>query len=119
MSATTIATLLRQSSLGPAPRRIGPTWTQFLRLQAYALLSPGPRSNEEDTPEDVASGPQEPLAPIGEERATTEHGKAIHDDLARPKTQPVVTADAPPRAWVSAVPPGGRAHARDGPAMAA
>jgi hypothetical protein len=32
VSATTIATLLRQSSLGSAPRRVGPTWTQFLRL---------------------------------------------------------------------------------------
>jgi hypothetical protein len=40
ISATTIATVLRRGGLGPAPRRIGPTWTQFLRLQAYALLSP-------------------------------------------------------------------------------
>src|SRR6266540_1713815 len=39
VSATTIATVLRRSGLGPAPRRIGPTWTQFLRLQAYGLLS--------------------------------------------------------------------------------
>src|SRR6266540_738465 len=37
-SATTIATVLRQGGLGPAPRRIGPTWAQFLRLQAYGLL---------------------------------------------------------------------------------
>ena len=37
VSATTIATVLRQSGLGPAPRRIGPTWTQFLRSQAYGL----------------------------------------------------------------------------------
>jgi len=43
VSATTIATVLRKSGLGPAPRRIGPTWTQFLRLQAYGLLSPVPR----------------------------------------------------------------------------
>ena len=42
VSATTIATVLRQSGLGPAPRRIGPTWTQFLRAQAYGLLSPSP-----------------------------------------------------------------------------
>jgi len=35
VSATTIATLLREGGLGPAPRRIGPTWTQFLRVQAY------------------------------------------------------------------------------------
>jgi hypothetical protein len=31
VSATTIATVLRRSGLGPAPRRLGPTWTQFLR----------------------------------------------------------------------------------------
>ncbi len=39
VSATTIATVLRQRGLGPAPRRIGPSWTQFLRLQARAVLS--------------------------------------------------------------------------------
>jgi putative transposase len=48
VSATTIATVLRQSGLGPAPRRIGPTWTQFLRLQAHAVLSSTPHSEEED-----------------------------------------------------------------------
>jgi hypothetical protein len=119
VSATTIATLLRKSSLGPAPRRVGPTWTQFLRLQAYALLSPGPRSNEEDTPKDVASGPQEPLSPTTEDRVRTKHDEAIHDDPARPMRQPLLTANVRPRAWVSPVPPGGGAHARDGPAMAA
>jgi hypothetical protein len=40
VSATTIATVLRESGLGPAPRRIGPTWAQFLRLQAYGLGPP-------------------------------------------------------------------------------
>ncbi len=39
VSATTIATVLRRSGLGPAPRRLGPTWTQFLRAQASGLLS--------------------------------------------------------------------------------
>ena len=36
ISATTIATVLRGGGFGPAPRRIGPTWTQFLRLRANA-----------------------------------------------------------------------------------
>ncbi|HEX9124396.1 MAG TPA: hypothetical protein VF984_13735 [Actinomycetota bacterium] len=69
VSATTIATVLRQSGLGPAPRRIGPTWTQFLRLQAYGLLSRDPRSDVEDGPEDVASGSQEALALISDHQA--------------------------------------------------
>ncbi len=38
VSATTVATVLRRSGLGPAPRRIGPTWSQFLRAQAQSML---------------------------------------------------------------------------------
>jgi putative transposase len=38
VSATTIATVLRESRLGPAPRRIGPTWSEFLRAQAQSML---------------------------------------------------------------------------------
>src|ERR1035437_7038208 len=34
ISATAIRNLLRIARLGPAPRRTGPTWTQFLRAQA-------------------------------------------------------------------------------------
>ncbi len=71
VSATTIAAVLRQSALGPAPRRIGPTWGQFLRLQAYGLLSSGLQPDEEDIPEDVASGPQEAPALISGDSTTT------------------------------------------------
>ncbi len=38
VSATTIATVLRESRLGPAPRRIGPSWSEFLRAQAQSML---------------------------------------------------------------------------------
>jgi putative transposase len=38
VSATTIATVLRHSGLGPAPRR-GPTWRAFLRAQAAGILA--------------------------------------------------------------------------------
>jgi len=38
VSATTIATVLRRSGLGPAPRR-GPTWREFLRQQAAGILA--------------------------------------------------------------------------------
>ena len=41
VSATTIANVLRRGGLGPAPRRIGPTWGEFLRAQALALLPTG------------------------------------------------------------------------------
>ncbi len=38
VSATTIANVLRRGGLGPAPRRIGPTWSQFLRAQGLRHL---------------------------------------------------------------------------------
>jgi putative transposase len=41
VGATTIRTLLRRQGLGPAPRRSGPTWTQFLRAQAEAMVACG------------------------------------------------------------------------------
>ena len=39
VSAATIRTLIRTSRLGPAPRRTGPTWTQFLRAQAQGVVA--------------------------------------------------------------------------------
>jgi putative transposase len=39
VSATTIRTLLRTSRLGPAPRRTGPSWRQFLRAQAQGVVA--------------------------------------------------------------------------------
>jgi len=48
VSATTIATLLRRAGLGPAPRRNGPSWSQFLRAEAYALLARDGTLDEED-----------------------------------------------------------------------
>ena len=37
--ATTIRTILRRSGLGPAPRRGGPSWSEFLRAQAQGMLA--------------------------------------------------------------------------------
>jgi len=45
VSHTTIATVLRSSGLGPAPRRIGPTWSEFLRAQAHSMLGGGRRDS--------------------------------------------------------------------------
>jgi putative transposase len=39
VGATTIRTLLRRNGLGPAPRRDGPSWSQFLRAQADGVLA--------------------------------------------------------------------------------
>jgi hypothetical protein len=39
VSARTVATVLRSAGLAPAPRRIGPSWSEFLRAQAQSLLA--------------------------------------------------------------------------------
>jgi putative transposase len=39
VGATTIRSLLRRSGLGPAPRRGGPSWGEFLRAQAQGMLA--------------------------------------------------------------------------------
>jgi transposase InsO family protein len=39
VSATTVRTILLRHGLDPAPRRAGPTWSQFLRSQAATILA--------------------------------------------------------------------------------
>jgi hypothetical protein len=39
VSATSVRTILRRHHLGPAPRRGGPSWTQFLGTQATGTLA--------------------------------------------------------------------------------
>jgi putative transposase len=39
ISATTVRTILLRRGLDPAPRRTGPTWTEFLRSQAAGILA--------------------------------------------------------------------------------
>lgn len=39
IGATTIRRVFRAHGLGPAPRRRGPTWSQFLRAQAEGILA--------------------------------------------------------------------------------
>ncbi len=39
VGATTIRTVLRAARAGPAPRRTGPSWTEFLRGQAQGIIA--------------------------------------------------------------------------------
>jgi putative transposase len=39
VSATSVRNIVRRHGLGPAPRRSGPSWTQFLRSQAAGVLA--------------------------------------------------------------------------------
>jgi putative transposase len=39
VSATSVRTILHRHGLGPAPRRGGPSWTEFLRIQAAGTLA--------------------------------------------------------------------------------
>ena len=39
VAASTVWEILKTNGIGPAPRRIGPTWPQFLRSQAEAILA--------------------------------------------------------------------------------
>jgi putative transposase len=39
VSATTIRMVLRRHGLGPAPRPSGPTWSEFLRVQAKGIMA--------------------------------------------------------------------------------
>jgi hypothetical protein len=39
VGASTIRRILRRSGLGPAPRRTGPTWSEFLRAQGGGVLA--------------------------------------------------------------------------------
>jgi len=39
VGATTIRALLRRHGIGPAPRRDGPSWSEFLRAQAEGIIA--------------------------------------------------------------------------------
>jgi hypothetical protein len=124
VSATTIATVLRSSGLGPAPRRIGPSWSEFLRAQAHSLVGGGLSSAlGDDCVEADAAEPDGP-APVGEARqveaddnrslaAAAEPRLAsrplpVRRRSARPCVPPTTRASPRP-------PPSHRSHARDGP----
>jgi putative transposase len=39
IGASTVWTILQRAGIDPSPRRAGPTWAQFLRAQAHAILA--------------------------------------------------------------------------------
>jgi len=121
VSHTTIATVLRSSGLGPAPRRIGLTWSEFLRAQAHSMLGGG-------LPDSLDGATFEPSGWATEREA----GQVEADDnltaadVAGPQLAsqplPVRSRQALPRRCVlpatrgpSRLQPSHRSHARDGP----
>ena len=121
VSHTSIATLLRSSGLGPAPRRTGPTWSEFLRAQAHSVLGGGLRDSlDSDTFE--PSG----WAADREARQVEADDNPTPADVAGPQPAsqplPVSSRQALPRQCVlpatrgpSHLQPSHRSHARDGP----
>jgi len=118
ISATTIATVLRKSGLGPAPRRIGPSWSAFLRAQAYGLLDGGLSSSAETGLKRDASARSWP-APDGEVRPVETDDTVSPADadeprlVSRPQPLRAGAAPRPPRDSRNMPPPPW--HARDGP----
>jgi hypothetical protein len=127
VSATTIATVLRSSGLGPAPRRIGPSWSEFLRAQAHSMLGGSPSSaGGDDAPADDASEPNG-SPQLGRDRQIEAGDHLSAADAVEPRSAShlVWSHSAPPRPRVSPrpdgplrLPPSHRSHARDGPQRA-
>jgi hypothetical protein len=116
VSATTIATVLRQGGLGPAPRRIGPTWTQFLRLQAYGLLSPGaPYQEDERLEEPAVPPPWERPVPFNDRPPIAADPPHVAAPVPNGQLSPSVSTPHPQ----TPVRPHAGTRARDRPAIAA
>jgi hypothetical protein len=124
VSATTIANVLRASRLGPAPRRIGPSWSEFLRAQAYSLLAGGLGDGVGDDGADRDAS--EPIGPAEDRPACpVEAGDDLSPAAAaqpRPASQPLQGRSRPARPRILPptqeplrLPPSHRSHARDGP----
>jgi hypothetical protein len=125
VSATTIATVLRSSGLGPAPRRIGPSWSEFLRAQANSLLGGGLSSAlGDDCLEADAAEPGGP-APVGEARQVeADENRSLAAAAAEPRlaSRPLPVRRRSARPCIPPTtraplrpPPSHRLHARDGP----
>jgi hypothetical protein len=101
VSATTVATVLRASGLGPAPRRIGPSWSEFLRAQAQSLVGGGLSSALEH--EGLESDAAEPSGPA--QAAGLGQVEADRDLSSNGAGQPRLASHPPPERSRSAFPP--------------
>jgi hypothetical protein len=127
VSATTIATVLRSSGLGPAPRRIGPSWSQFLRSQAHSMVggSSSPAAGDDDLGDDASEPSGSPQ--VGPDRHVEAGDDFFPADAVEPcsASHPVWSRSAAPRPrglhatpGPLRLPPSHRSHARDGPQRA-
>ena len=82
VSAMTIANLLRRGGLGPAPRRIGPTWSQFLRAQALAISATGGRPGSDQEDRDCQGQAPTPPAPDSGDRPSLQREWSPDDAVA-------------------------------------
>jgi transposase len=128
VSATTIATVLRSSGLGPAPRRIGPTWSEFLRAQAHSMLGGGLRCAVGDDGLGGVAAEPSGSAEDGEARQLEGDGNLSPADAPQPHLAPhplsARSRSAPPCLLPATrrplrLQPSHRSHARDGPHMRA
>ncbi len=122
VSATTVATALRVSGLGPAPRRIGPSWSEFLRAQAQSMLGVGLPSEPAGGLEgnkSARSAPTREAAPgVEAEELSTNGGEEDWSSRPLPGSPPLSAVAAVPSPCDSTAPPlrsSQQWHARDGP----
>jgi hypothetical protein len=124
VSATTIASVLRASGLGPAPRRIGPSWSDFLRAQAHGMLGGGLSSAVGDDGLDGDARERSAPARDGESCEVEADGYLSPAPAAEPRLAsqplPVRSRSALPRLLPATRGPSRlrlshRSHARDGP----
>jgi hypothetical protein len=76
IAASTVWEILHAAGIGPAPRRAGPTWREFLVAQACSQL---PGQEPDQRGEDRAVGPVQP----GPRMGAAQHGGLVpqHEQL--------------------------------------
>jgi hypothetical protein len=95
-------------------------FTQFLKLQAYAVLFSEPRSDQGGDLQDLVAGPQGQMSfPVREDPIGRDHHEPIGEVLLSPQGNRIAVVGAPPPSSMTSVAAGPRARARDGPRMAA
>jgi hypothetical protein len=117
LSATTVANVLHRAGLGSAPRRIGPSWSQFFRAQAESVIGGGADSGLADILGDGAAAASRLLddRPVATVEADDKRAPSTQPRTpARPRPRPSHPALALPRAPPH-LRPCRHSHARDGP----